>query len=278
MKKGFIQLPEIYSVNIEPAIREIVENMEKIIPLDPMMVQAIQVIPASLSQSVGSIVSNISTSVIGLMSSSVSSLPGLFLGIIFAVISSLFFSMDYSKITGYVARLFPAQKRNLLTELKEFSTGLGLKYVKAYSTLMAVTFAELALGLSILGVDAAIVIAALIAIIDILPVLGTGGVIVPWIIIELIKGNMPFAIGLAVLYLIITVVRNILEPKLVGKQIGLHPLVMLICMYVGLKIFGFIGLFALPVAVVIAKHFTTAARYIFLPTIGDDRAKERPTE
>jgi predicted PurR-regulated permease PerM len=103
-------------------------------------------------------------------------------------------------------------------------------------------------------VDGAITVAAMIAVIDILPVLGTGGIVVPWIIIELIKGNMPFAFGLATLYLIITVVRNILEPKLVGKQIGLHPLVMLMCMYVGLKLFGFIGLFVLPVAVVIVKH------------------------
>lgn len=79
-------------------------------------------------------------------------------------------------------------------------------------------------------------------------VLGTGGVVVPWIIIELIKGNVPLAIGLAVLYLIIIIVRNILEPKLVGKQIGLHPLV------IGLKVFGLIGILALPVTVVIIKH------------------------
>ncbi|MFZ3131800.1 MAG: AI-2E family transporter [Desulfosporosinus sp.] len=65
---------------------------------------------------------------------------------------------------------------------------------------------------------------------------------------------MPFAIGLAVLYLIIIIVRNILESKLAGKQIGLHPLVMLICIYIGLKVFGVIGIFVLPVAVVIIKH------------------------
>jgi sporulation integral membrane protein YtvI len=255
LKDGIIKLPEIYSVNIEPAIHDFFENAEKIsAKLDPMMVQAIQNMAASLSQSVGSVVSKISSTIIEFISSSVSSLPGLFLGIIFAIISSLFFAMDYSKITGYIIRLFPSQNRNLFAEIKEFATGIGFKYVKAYATLMAVTFAELALGLSVLRVDGAITIAALVAVIDILPVLGTGAVIVPWIIIELIKGNMPFVIGLAVLYLIIVMVRNILEPKLVGKQIGLHPLIMLVCMYVGLKVFGFIGLIALPVTVVIVKH------------------------
>jgi sporulation integral membrane protein YtvI len=255
IKDGIIKLPEIYSVNIEPAINDIFDNAEKVIAkLDPMMVQAIRNIAASLSQSMGAIISNISSKVIQFISSLVSFVPNLFLSIIFAVISSLFFAMDYSKITGYFARLFPTQKQNLLVEIKAFATGIGLKYVKAYVILMTLTFIELAIGLSLLRVDRSIVIAALIAVIDILPVLGTGGVIVPWIIIELIKGNIPFAVGLAVLYLVIIIVRNILEPKLVGEQIGLHPLVMLISMYVGLKIFGFIGIFVLPVAVVIIKH------------------------
>ncbi len=255
IKDDIIKLPEIYTLNIEPAINEIFVNAEKMIAkLDPVMVQTIQNFASSLSQSAGTVVSNISSTVIGFMSSSVSSLPGLLMGIVFAVISSLFFAMDYSKITSYVTRLFSPQTWNLITEIKEFSTGIGLKYVKAYAALIAVTFVELALGLSILRVDGSITVAALIAVIDMLPVLGTGAVMVPWVIIELIKGNVPLAIGLALLYLIIIIVRNILEPKLVGKQIGLHPIVMLICMYVGLKIFGIIGIFVLPVAIVIIKH------------------------
>jgi len=92
LKDGIIKLPEIYSVNIEPAIHKIFENAEEITAkLDPMMVQAIQDMATSLSQSVGSVVSKISSTVIEFISSSVSSLPSLFLGIIFAVISSLFF-------------------------------------------------------------------------------------------------------------------------------------------------------------------------------------------
>lgn len=249
------RMPEMYSTNIEPAVYEIFEKAEKTIArFDPLLVQAIQEMAASLSQSVGSVISDISSKVIQFISSVISFVPGLFLSIIFAVISSVFFAMDYSKVTGYIARLFPTQNRNFLIDIKDFATGIGLKYVSAYATLMVITFIELAVGLSLLKVDGAIAIAALIAVIDILPVLGTGVVVIPWIIIELIKGNTPFAVGLAALYLIITVVRNILEPKLVGKQIGLHPLIMLICMYVGVKVFGFIGLFALPVVVVIAKH------------------------
>jgi len=255
LKDGIVRLPEIYTENIEPAIRDLLDNTQEIMAtLDPALLQTIGNITSSLSQSMESVVSNISSAVIRFLSSSVASVPGLFMGVMFAIISSLFFAADYSKITGSVARLFPPQKQGLLAELKAFVTGIGFKYVKAYAILMAVTFTELTAGLTLLGIDGAAVIAALTAIVDILPVFGTGTVLIPWAVFELIKGDTALAIGLAVLYGVITVVRNILEPRLVGKQIGLHPIVMLMSIYVGAKVFGFIGIFALPVAVVIIKH------------------------
>lgn len=255
VKNSIVRLPETYVLQIEPAIRDIFENIEKAsAKLDPMMVQVIQDIAASISQSTGSVITKTSSTVIEFISSSISFVPGLFLGIIFAVISSLFFAIDYNKITSYISNRLPSKNPSLLTEFKILATGIGFKYVKAYAILMAVTFAELAFGLLLLRVDGAIEVAALIAVIDSLPVLGTGGVVIPWIFIELIQGNFPFAFGLTALYLLIAVVRNILEPKLIGEQIGLHPLIMLINMYVGVKIFGFVGLIALPVTIVVIKY------------------------
>ncbi|HWR23413.1 MAG TPA: sporulation integral membrane protein YtvI [Feifaniaceae bacterium] len=255
LKDGIIRLPEIYIAYIEPAIHDIFDYTEEATArLDPAMIQTIGNIASVLSQSVESVISNISSTVIRFLSSSAASVPGLFMGVIVAIISSLFFAVDYGKITGYLIKLFPAQRQGVFAEIKAFATGIGLKYVKAYLALITITFLELAAGLSLLRVDGAVTIAALIAVIDILPVLGTGTVVIPWAVIELIKGNTALAVGLAVLYGIIAVVRNILESKLVGKQIGLHPLVMLMSIYIGAKVFGFIGIFALPVAVVILKH------------------------
>ncbi len=255
IKNSIVRLPETYAFQIEPAIGDIFENIEKAsAKLDPTMVQVIQDIAASISQSTGSVITKVSSTVIEFISSSVSFLPSLFLGIVFAVISSLFFAIDYNKITSYISNRLPSKNTSLITELKVLATGIGFKYVKAYTILMIVTFVELALGLLLLRVNRAIEVAALIAIIDFLPVLGTGGVVIPWIFIELIQGNFPFALGLTALYLLITVVRNILEPKLIGEQIGLHPLIMLISMYVGGKIFGFIGFIALPVTIVVIKY------------------------
>ena len=119
---------------------------------------------------------------------------------------------------------------------------------------MLLTFFELTVGLHILGIKNALVIAFLIAIFDVLPVLGTGGIMLPWILISFLNNQVKTGVGLLILYLVITVIRNIIEPKIVGKQIGLHPLLMLMCMYLGARLFGFLGIFILPILILIVQN------------------------
>jgi sporulation integral membrane protein YtvI len=255
IKDGITRIPEAYVLYIEPVINDLFTIIEEVsTDIDPSIVSVIQDISAFLFKSVDSLVSKISSTVIQFISSFVSFLPGLFLGIVFAIIFSCFIAIDYNKIINYISKKFKPKTQSFINEVKGFATEIGFKYLKAYVILMLITFVELTLGLSILKVDRAVNIAALIAVIDFLPILGTGGIIIPWIIFEVIKGNLSFAFGLTILYLIITVVRNILEPKLIGDQIGLHPIVMIVCMYIGLKSFGFAGLIILPVIIAFLKH------------------------
>ena len=104
------------------------------------------------------------------------------------------------------------------------------------------------LGFLLLSVPYAVGLALLVAVIDIMPVLGTGLVLIPWAIIAAVLGSYKMAIGVAALYIIMLAVRNVVEPKLVGNQMGLHPLVTLIAMFVGLQLFGLAGLFGFPIA------------------------------
>ena len=135
--------------------------------------------------------------------------------------------------------------------MKELCTNTLFRLLKAYALLMFITFVELSVGLLILRVKGAVWLAALIAIVDILPVLGTGTVLIPWTLFELISGNFGMALGLLILYVFITVLRNILEPRLVSYQIGLNPLVTLFFMYLGLQIAGVAGMMLFPVVVMI---------------------------
>ena len=102
---------------------------------------------------------------------------------------------------------------------------------------------------SIIGVKYQFIIAAFIAVFDIMPVLGTGGIMIPWAIASLILGNTARGIELFVIYVIVTAIRNYVEPKIVGVQLGLHQIVTLVSMFIGLRLFGFLGLFGLPVAI-----------------------------
>ena len=124
---------------------------------------------------------------------------------------------------------------------------------------MLLTFGELTAGLLLLRVPHAVLLAALIAVVDILPILGTGTVLIPWIAVSLLGGNTAFAVGLTVLYVVITVVRNILEPRVVSRQIGLHPLATLFFMFLGLRATGGIaGMLLFPVGAIIVKQLQEA--------------------
>ena len=105
-----------------------------------------------------------------------------------------------------------------------------------------------------IGVNRSLLIAFLISVFDVLPVLGTGGIMIPWTILTALQGNYPLSAGLLTVYLIITVIRNIIEPKIVGSQIGLHPVVTLSSMFVGAQLFGVLGLFGFPIGLSLLRH------------------------
>jgi len=261
LKEVFIQLPEVYKNSIEPAIFNISNNIDIwIIKLDPTLTETIREMISSIAKSLGTIVSSISSGVVTFVSAAVSMVPSFFIMIIFTIISSFFFAMDYVKITGFITKQFSPKMRSIFFEVKDYIVGTLFKFVKAYSIIITITFIELSIGLSILRVENAITIALLIACVDILPVLGTGGIVIPWIFIELFKGNIPFAIGLTIVYVTITVIRNIIEPKIVGQQVGLHPIIMLVCIFIGARLFGFIGIFVLPIIVIILKNLNDSGK------------------
>ena len=91
--------------------------------------------------------------------------------------------------------------------------------------------------------------AAAIALMDIMPILGTGGIMIPWAVISLVLGYTKLGLELFLIYGIVTVVRNYVEPKIVGAQLSLHPIITLVSMFIGLRLFGFWGLFGLPVGI-----------------------------
>ena len=163
------------------------------------------------------------------------------------IISSFFFAADYDMIIDVLLRQLSEKNRELILKIKTKGIDVLFKFGRAYAILMTLTFFEVFLGLLLLRVNNAFLIAFVTAVVDILPILGTGTVLIPWGIAMLILGHYPLGIGLLILYAIITVVRQTLEPRVVGQQIGLYPLITLTCMFVGTYLFGVVGLFGLPI-------------------------------
>ena len=133
--------------------------------------------------------------------------------------------------------------------------GSVFKLLKGYAILMLMTFLELSAGFLILRVKYALLLSLLIAVIDILPVLGTGTVLIPWGIAEILFKNTGLGIGILVIYAVITVIRNFAEPKIIGRQIGINPLFTLLSMFIGIKLLGFAGVIIFPTALIVTVKY-----------------------
>jgi sporulation integral membrane protein YtvI len=171
--------------------------------------------------------------------------------LIFSLLGTFFISKDWYRLSALSNRLLPnrarTSSRTVFIDLKKALFG----FVKAQATLISITTVIILIGLLILRIDYAITIALVTGIVDIIPYLGTGAVFVPWIIYEAIAGDMATAIGLGVLYIVVLVQRQVMEPKILSSSIGLDPLATLIALFVGFKTIGFLGLIVGPVVLVV---------------------------
>ena len=176
-----------------------------------------------------------------------------------SAICCCFMTSDFDTVKKVVLCLFPKQTRAKVVRAKRLLFPSLGKMAKAYGLIILITFTELCVGMFLMKLfgifdsDYIPIIAIIIAIIDIIPVLGTGTVVIPWAAYSLISGNLSLAIALFAMYVCITVIRQIIEPKLVAGQLGLPAFATLMAMYIGSQLFGFIGLFLLPITLVMLK-------------------------
>ncbi len=195
--------------------------------------------------------------------------------LLFTLLGTFFISKDwdaFGRMTGKVLpdKIFSGAKR-LFRDLKRALFG----FIRAQFTLVSLTTVTILIGFLILGVNYSITIALICGLVDIIPYLGTGTIFIPWIIFEFIVGNTSLAIGLSVLYIIVVVQRQLIEPKVLSSSIGLDPLATLIALFIGFKLIGFLGLIAGPVALVIYNTLQRAHVFkaIWSFIIGTDTKK-----
>ena len=185
--------------------------------------------------------------------------PSFLIAVVVCIVACCFITADYQLIMDFIKYQFPTEKRKDLARAKSLlKSSLG-KMAKAYLSIMFITFLEVSLGLSALKVMGVfnsryiVIIAVVTSIVDIIPVLGTGTILLPWLAYSFIVGNYAMGIGLLVMYIVISVIRQIIEPKFVAGQLGLPPFLTLTALYLGLKIFGVLGMIIMPLLIVMLK-------------------------
>ncbi len=249
-KSFFASLPSIYTHSVVPWVKGLFASLEEFTArLDPDAAAAYAVVSTNITTSLGDAVVNASKQVVGWATNFTLKTPGFLLKLIITVIATIFLSVDFPKIKAFVVRQLPERWRELLHNARVQLGHTLWSYLRSYALILLITFGEITLGLTIIGVKNAVGIATAIAIFDILPVVGSGLVLLPWTIITLISGNLAQGLGLAILYVVVIVVRQVIEPKIIGDRVGLHPLVTLLCMVLGTYLFGAIGLLGLPITV-----------------------------
>lgn len=182
-----------------------------------------------------------------------SALPGFFIVTVVTVIAGFYFCTDGERITAALTALLPKPIRTRIPAWKSRLKGLSFRYARAYLLLLGITFAELFLGFSILGVDYAFLLALAVALVDMLPILGVGTVLVPWAVVMLLQHNYYLGFGLLILYFAALVLRQIIEPRLIGHSLGLHPLLALFATYAGWELLGFFGMIMGPLLALLVK-------------------------
>lgn len=227
---------------------------------------------SKLGINMSSITSGLSNGISGVYSV-VKNIPSILIGVVIGVIAWILFTKDYKKVVKFIKLQLPDKHKNLLSETKKIFSSTILKMCRAYGLIMFITFCENFLGLTILNLIGVMknsyvfVIAICIAVFDILPVAGSGGILIPWSLIALVSGNVGQCVGLLILYAVITVIRQYIEPKIVGDSLGVNPLVTLAGLYFGLKLFGFMGMFIVPICVMTLKAFNDAGRIHLIEVI-----------
>ncbi len=196
----------------------------------------------------------ISEKLLGLLGALAQQSPSVLLFTVTAGIGLYFISASYPEIAAFTQRQIPMRFRSRLRAARESTRGTLGRFLRAQLFLAALTFLILLPAMALLGVRGAVTLSAVIALVDALPVLGAGTVLLPWALWCLIAGDTGRGLGLALTYAVITVARSCMQPRIVGRQLGLHPAASLLAIYVGWCACGVWGMLLFPVLAVVAKR------------------------
>lgn len=258
---GFIGiLPDLYESllgDLEITGTNLAGLSEKI---PPELVEKLATIINSLTESLGNVISTIGVPTVTAAGNIAKNIPNILVNVIFTILSAYFFIAERDKIIQWGREHTPEELRSKWHFIAgRFRSAVG-GYFKAQFKIMGVVAVILLVGFFVLHIKYAILWAILVALLDFLPFFGTGTVLIPWAVLKVLSGNYKFAVGLIIIYLVSQLVRQLIQPKIVGDTIGLNPLSTMVFMYIGYKVGGIIAMIiAVPIGLIVINLYEAGA-------------------
>ena len=197
----------------------------------------------------------LATAIGGKLSGIVTAVPAILFFALITVIATIYFSLDLDLVNRAVARILPRKIYDVAVRFKREVFTVAGGYIRSYLCLMLITFVIILAGLVILRRPYALLLAVIIAILDLLPVIGVGTILIPWGAFEIFLGDRAVGIGLLVLFALHELIRQLVEPRLVSHHLGVHPIITLMLIYIGCSLFGFVGILLVPLVSVLINLF-----------------------
>lgn len=253
-------LPDIYE-NTLVDVMGVFQKIEHVFDFLPPDIQnAVSQFTENLGTYMGSLIQMVAAPTMEIAGNFAKGIPNAMVNMIVMILSAYFFIAQQDKLVGSLKKLAPDFVLRYMVYLRKDVRGLIGGYFLAQFRIMFVVGIILAVGFFVLGVEYGLVFAVLIAFLDFLPVFGTGTVLLPWAVVKLFSGTYAYGVGLLLLYVTTQVVRQIIQPKIVGDSMGLPPLVTLFLLYIGFKVRGIAGMIlAVPVGLVFINFYKYGA-------------------
>lgn len=258
---GFIAiLPDIYGSFLQD-LEEIRENLQGLSArFPPQLREGAASLTDSLTSSLGNVIGAIGKPTVEAAGTVAKNIPNALIHVIFAILSAYFFIAERDRIVQGAQAYVPEwirTKWRFITE--KFRKAIG-GYFKAQFKIMGVVALILLTGFLILRIHYAVLLALLIAFLDFLPFFGTGTALIPWAALKVLSADYKFAVGLIIIYLVSQLVRQLIQPKIVGDSIGLDPLSTLFFMFIGYKVSSIFGMIiAVPIGMILVSLYQAGA-------------------
>lgn len=251
------ELPSMWE-NAEEDFADIAKNFSVVyerLPLD--LQQGISNVSGEITSYLGEIVGGISTPTIAAVGNFAKQLPAAVIGLIMTLLSSYCFVAERENITEWFCKVTPASIQDRYLIVKRSLVKAVGGYFKAQLRIELWMYLLLVIGLAVLRVDYVLLIAFLIAFLDFIPFFGTGTVLVPWAIIKILSADYKMAIGLLIIWGVGQLVRQLIQPKIVGDSIGVPPIPTLFLLYIGYRLGGVLGMIiAVPIGLIVYTMYT----------------------